>query len=104
MKWIGDMANKSCCGSVRVTAFCPDCGTQLRESNDLKGLVSECRKQAESHKKRADMATEYIESKNFSNRKAEYWDKTYKSSNRKFMQWTAWADTLESLLQAGTKT
>jgi len=77
---------RTCCGKLRTTKFCPDCGAKLGETPTLDQLLAHCRKTQAAHESRM---TTWLEQGN---------QKEVDSQARAANKWRAWADALEALI------
>jgi hypothetical protein len=85
-----------CCGLMRSTAYCPECGLKLREPNPLIGLLDHCRRQCDSLRPYADnwkQALTRLRDTNSTRRR-----KQLEKRCRNLAKWEAWVQALESAI------
>jgi hypothetical protein len=80
----------TCCGADRTTRHCPDCGKRLNDSNDLNGLLAQCKRTAEKM---------FTEANRFELDGKP--DARVLSAKRSSEKWSEWARLLEELMKGG---
>lgn len=89
-----------CCGEVRNSRFCPDCGAQLVDGN-LTALLKHCRtcenNQRKDAEKRRASGLNYEElGQHVIKGNCDY---LAENSDRRAAKWKAWGDALTVLIQ-----
>lgn len=84
-----------CCGSVRTTPFCPECGASLLpKSANLNGLLAHVRTHAKNLRKQHEIVTKRLQEDPCDS----YYMRQVERSAKNASKWEAWAEALLKLM------
>jgi hypothetical protein len=95
---------EQCCGKLRTTAFCPDCGKQMKHESPLHELRKHCVDRRKilvtALKNNKINLTEELKKPNTLNRddNVRYLERSVASDERAILKWDRWIDALDAIL------